>query len=255
MAASPKTLLWRLGVIAALGLFATATITFAATKRIQAGSPAEPKVVAPVKREPLVVPDVRGKPYVFAKGILDDAGFAWRVSTKNGFATNVVSSQTPAPGTRVVDTGAPLLVLALQGMKGEAGTPENGSPFESTRLRLVSGGAAVPAKSPRSASALRVPDFVVPGAPKDRGAISLPQRAKRLGKFVERNSERTPGAVAYWRTQHDLIVKGARSGWWHGAQALRNLIKTDRRVRALWQIDTMRARLARRALAEVEAKA
>lgn len=258
MAASPKTLLWRLGVIAALGLFATATITFAATKRIQAGSPAQPKVVAPVKREPLVVPDVRGKPYVFAKGILDDAGFAWRVSTKNGYATNVVSSQTPAPGTRVVDTGAPLLVIALQGTKGEAGSPENAAPYESTLLRLVSGRRiAAPARvrpSRSSSDAVRKPDFVVPGAPKERG-VSLPQRAQRLAKVVEQHRERTPGAVAYWRSQHDLIVKGARWGWWHGAQALRILIKTDRRVRALWRIDTMRATVARRALAEVEGKA
>ena len=148
MTSFPKTLLFRLCVIAALGLFATTTITFAASKRIRAASVAKPKVAAPAKRAPLVVPDVRGKPYVFAKGILDDAGFAWRVATKNGFATARVSSQTPAPGTRVVDTGAPLLVLALQPASGgqESGSAENSSPFASTPLRLVGGG------SPKKAS-------------------------------------------------------------------------------------------------------
>ena len=141
MTASPRTFLWPLVALAALGLLATGTLTFAATKRIQASSAAKPKAAAPAARPPLVVPDVRGKPYVFAKGILDDAGFAWRVSTANGFATNTVATQTPAPGTRVVDTGAPLMVLSLQTPSGqkETGSAENASPFESTPLRLVSG--------------------------------------------------------------------------------------------------------------------
>ena len=154
MTASPRTLLWPLVAISALGLLATATITFAATKRIQAGIAAKPKAAAPAERPPLVVPDVRGKPYVFAKGILDDAGFAWRVSTHNGFATNTVSSQTPAPGTRVVDTGAPLMVLALRVPNGqkESGSAENESPFESTPLKLVSGEKAKAASEPSTPS-------------------------------------------------------------------------------------------------------
>ena len=150
MTASPRTLLWPLVVIATLGVLATGTITFAATKRIQAGIAAKPKAAAPAERPPLVVPDVRGKPYVFAKGILDDAGFAWRVTTANGFATNTVSSQTPAPGTRVVDNGAPLMALALQTPSGQKqrGSAENESPFESTPLKLVSGEKAKRASVP-----------------------------------------------------------------------------------------------------------
>ena len=165
---SPKTLLVRLGVIAALGLFATTTITFAASKRIEAAKVAKPKAVSPAKRPPLVVPDVRGKPYVFAKGILDDAGFAWRVSTKNGFATNTVSSQTPAPGTRVVDTGAPLLTLALQQPSGqkETGSAENSAPFPSTQLRLVSG------EKPKAAS--------VPAAPKRKATPAQAEQKQRV---------------------------------------------------------------------------
>jgi beta-lactam-binding protein with PASTA domain len=153
MTASPRTLLWPLVVLAALGLLATATITFAATKRIQASTASAPKAAAPADRPPLVVPDVRGKPYVFAKGILDDAGFAWRVSTKNGYATNTVSSQTPSPGARVVDTGAPLMGLALKvpGGQKESGTADNESPFESTPLKLVSAGKATSAPAPASA--------------------------------------------------------------------------------------------------------
>jgi beta-lactam-binding protein with PASTA domain len=154
----PTTLLLRLCVIAALGLFATATMTFAASKRIEAGSVAKAKAAAPVERPPLVVPDVRGKPYVFAKGILDDAGFAWRVTTRNGYATNTVSSQTPAPGTRVVDTGAPLLMVSLERPNGqkETGSAENGSPFSSTPLRLVSGQRPKVASVPASPKRTRV---------------------------------------------------------------------------------------------------
>ena len=62
----------------------------------------------------LTVPDVRKKAYVFAKGILQDAGFAWRVEgTVKGFSANTVTVQRPAPGTKVIDNGAPLVVLSL----------------------------------------------------------------------------------------------------------------------------------------------
>ena len=154
-------MLWPLVVLAALGLLATRTITFAATKRIEASTAAKPEAAAPADRPPLVVPDVRGKPYVFAKGILDDAGFAWRVSMKNGYATNTVSSQTPAPGARVVDTGAPLMNLALQVPSGqkESGSAENESPFRSTPLRLASGekptSASIPASPPKAQAQAR----------------------------------------------------------------------------------------------------
>jgi len=59
-------------------------------------------------------PDVERQVYVFAKGILQDAGFAWQVEgSVRGYAANTVAIQQPAPGTRVRDTGAPLVVLRL----------------------------------------------------------------------------------------------------------------------------------------------
>jgi hypothetical protein len=124
--------------VAVLGLLATATITFAASKRMQAAAP-HPTAVARTQREPLVVPDVRGKPYVFAKGMLEDSGFAWHVSTRNGYAANVVVSQSPTAGTRVVDTGAPAVVLSLQraGDYDQKGSAENESPFAGTPLQLI----------------------------------------------------------------------------------------------------------------------
>ncbi len=129
--------------VVALGLFATATITFAASKRIQGAHP-HAKPLGRTQREPLVVPDVSRKPYVFAKGILEDAGFAWHVSTKNGFAANVVLSQSPTAGTRVIDSGAPEVVLSLKRSDGygEKGTAENDSPFEGTPLQLIGAAAA-----------------------------------------------------------------------------------------------------------------
>src|SRR5205807_1363915 len=47
----------------------------------------------------LVVPDLRREAFVFAKGQLQDAGFAWKVvGGAPGYPANVVVSQSPAPG-------------------------------------------------------------------------------------------------------------------------------------------------------------
>jgi hypothetical protein len=76
---------------------------------------------------------------VFAKGILQDHGFAWHVAgTVQGFAANTVAAQLPAPGTTVVDTGAPLitLTLALNPSYAEQGTPENDAPYPGTAITL-----------------------------------------------------------------------------------------------------------------------
>jgi hypothetical protein len=120
-------------------LLATAGLTSAAsnqqTAQATAASPtATTTAAAPVT---LVVPKVRGQAYVFAKGILADLGFAWRVTGGvNGFAANLVASQSPAPGTRLVDTGAPTITLRLErnSKYAEDGIPENFSPFPGTRL-------------------------------------------------------------------------------------------------------------------------
>ena len=132
-----STLLLRTAAIVVLAVPATATITFAASKKIEATKKPVAKAVV-VKRAPLVVPDVRGQAYVFAKGILEDAGFAWRVSSKNGYSANTVTSQTPAPGTRVVNTGAPMVTLELNKNRHykQKGTPENASPFQGTAVRM-----------------------------------------------------------------------------------------------------------------------
>jgi hypothetical protein len=130
---------WRFALPTVALLLATAGLTSAAsnqqTAQATAASPtATTTAAAPVT---LVVPKVRGQAYVFAKGILADLGFAWRVTGGvNGFAANLVASQSPAPGTRLVDTGAPTITLRLErnSKYAEDGIPENFSPFPGTRL-------------------------------------------------------------------------------------------------------------------------
>ena len=88
----------------------------------------------------LVVPDVRREAFVFAKGQLQDAGFAWKVTGGvPGYPANVVVSQSPAPGTKLVDTGAPLITITLQRNKqsGQKGEPEDTSPYAPTANRLA----------------------------------------------------------------------------------------------------------------------
>src|SRR5437016_2288798 len=84
------------------------------------------------------VPDVRGQVYVFAESALQEAGFGWAVAgAVKGYSANVVVAQSPAPGTSVVDTGAPVVTLTL---KRNPKYPEVGqavqiSPFTTTPLR------------------------------------------------------------------------------------------------------------------------
>ena len=106
----------------------------------QTTPPPAPVVVEAEKPDVLVVPDVRRQAYVFAKGILQDAGFAWRVSGDvDGFAANTVLVQTPAPGTRVIDNGAPVvsLRLARSSQYAERGVPENSAPFSASKVVLL----------------------------------------------------------------------------------------------------------------------
>src|SRR5436305_7713509 len=124
-------------VLAIIGLLATATFTFAAEKQITSTPVAKP---APAPPPVLVVPDVQRQAYVFAKGILQDAGFAWKVDGPvRGYAANTVAVQQPLPGTRVIDTGSPLVVLRLVANShyDQHGLPEDASSYRGTEIRLV----------------------------------------------------------------------------------------------------------------------
>ena len=78
--------------------------------------------------------------FVFAKQQLQDSGFAWRVvGGVQGFAANTVVSQSPAAGTTLVDTGAPLVkvTLARHHRYPSIGEPQNTSPYGPTAARQV----------------------------------------------------------------------------------------------------------------------
>ena len=119
---------------------AMTAISFAAGRRL-ADVPATRAHRLPSVPETLVVPDVRNEAFVFAKGQLQDAGFAWKVTGgTQGYAANVVVSQKPAPGTKLIDTGAPLITITLERNKQyrSTGDPEDTSPYPATATRLAS---------------------------------------------------------------------------------------------------------------------
>src|SRR6266567_610775 len=96
----------RLVVLGAVFLFAGATLTYGAAQRLSAD--AGSKTTAPATTPTVVVPDVTGQAFVFAKGALEDAGFAWHVAGGiHGYAVNRVVTQSPVAGTKLKDTGAP----------------------------------------------------------------------------------------------------------------------------------------------------
>jgi hypothetical protein len=136
-------------------LIAGGTLTIAADR----AAPQRPTLVAAsAKPNTLTVPKVTGQAYVFAKGILEDAGFAWQViGPVRGFAGNTVVDQQPAAGTVVLDTGAPTITLGLLRDRSyaERGDADNAAPYSGTAVRLPALSAAgrratvVPAAAPR----------------------------------------------------------------------------------------------------------
>src|SRR5262245_6938117 len=140
MAARLTALLPRLVALTVIWLLGAATYTLAADTLPVVKHQDKAAAESP-KPHVLTVPDVRKKAYVFAKGILQDAGFAWRVEgSVKGFAANTVTVQRPAPGTKVIDNGAPVVILSLSRnvAYGESGLPENTAPYKGTRVVLMS---------------------------------------------------------------------------------------------------------------------
>ena len=268
--------------LAAGFLLATAAWTAAAARTAPAAQGAAPQAEKPMA---LVVPDVRHQAYVFAKGTLEQSGFAWRVEGKvPGYAANLVAAQSPAAGTRVVADGKPLvlLVLARNPAYKQEGKPENASPYAGRPARLVAAAAerrpaaapasvtapaakpvakpaakpAAPVAKPAAKPTARPAAFVAPGAPREPlTEIPLAQRAKELAAWLERHPSPTAANVNHWLYQHSWIVTGAQFGWWRGAEALKTLVEVDRRAQQLWGVGGKSEQVARRALAEVQARA
>jgi len=131
----------RVAVLAVGVLSLTAGLTYAAGSDVPSAPTPTTTTVAPVP--PVTVPDVRNQPFTFAKGMLQDAGFAWQVvGAAQGYPANVVVSQSPAPGARLVQTGAPVITLTLREVsKYKGGEPENTSPYPGTAVQPVDLGA------------------------------------------------------------------------------------------------------------------
>jgi hypothetical protein len=108
-----------------------------------AAAPAvDPPSTVPPERV-LVVPPLCQQPYVFAKGLLEESGFAWQVrGPVRGYAANLVAAQQPPAGTVVVDTGAPVISVELRQNPGVAarGTPDDAAPYPPTALRQAQAG-------------------------------------------------------------------------------------------------------------------
>jgi hypothetical protein len=285
MAVRLAALLPRAVVVALIWVLATAAFTFAADTTIIGPSSATSNSV-PAKAPELVVPSVTGQAYVFAKGILEDAGFAWHLTGPvYGYASNRVMAQTPAAGTRVVDTGAPMIVLRLvRGAYAEKGRPVGTSSYPGTKIKLANLAAATvpvapvtkpavkpaakPVLKPRArpkpklklkpkpvAQTKRPPAFSAPGAPKEPlDEITLPARTLRLEAWLAQRPK-TSANVQNWLYQHAWIVTGAEFGWWHGAQALETLIRVDARVQRQWGIGMKSVAVARATLAKVRREA
>ena len=269
-------LLPRLAALVIICLLATSTVTFAAANKRLSKSEADALPLAGGPKT-LIVPDIRGQAHVFAKGILEDGGFAWRVKgAVKGYAANLVSAQLPAPGTRVLDTGSPTIVIRLDRNPAyeERGLPENVSPYKGTKLVLVGAKATKdPAKpkteekkapkknepaapgAPAAPADSREPDFQIPGAPAEpTDEMPLPDRARLLEKRVAGQPRPSTSLVNYWLFQHSWLVTGAKFGWHDGAEALRVLIRVDQSMQSRWGIGARSAAVARAALAEVESK-
>ncbi|HJX48949.1 MAG TPA: PASTA domain-containing protein, partial [Gaiellaceae bacterium] len=148
MARKLPTFLPRVAALVLVALAATAGLTFAAGGQVASAPPVPTVDTAPTP--PLIVPEVRNLAFVFAKGTLADAGFAWRVvGPVDGFAANIVVGQSPAAGTRVVDTGAPLITLTLKRNRSykQVGEASNKSPYPGTVVQQadLAGNALGPA--------------------------------------------------------------------------------------------------------------
>jgi hypothetical protein len=110
--------------------------------------------------------------------------------------------------------------------------------------------------APSGSTGPRAPDFTVPGAPKEPArSLPLPDRVAALAAWIEGHHDPSAANLNHWLYEHAFVVAGARFGWWHGAEALEQLIAVDRRAEALWGVGGQSRDTAQKALAEVRSRA
>src|SRR4051794_9975702 len=203
-------LLPRVAVIAAVALGTTATLTYAAGEGISTSTP--PTTEAPVVRSIIVVPDVRNQAFVFAKGALEDAGFAWKVTgAVHGYSSNTVVAQTPLPGTKLFDTGAPLvgLSLARNTKYPEVGAADDRAPYASSAVDPVNG-PAFPA-APKKAPATTTPSATTPAATTPTTTATATTTTTATTSTTARATAAAPAASAAAPSRTpDFVVPGAK---------------------------------------------
>lgn len=272
--------------LASTSLLATGALTFA---QITPSSESRPLPVAESALPTLVVPDLVGQPYVFAKQVLDDSGFAWEVEGPvEGYAGNVVQSQAPPPGTRLVGIERPRIVLSLDRTPEyeERGVPQNASRDAGVPIPALDPAAepspgdaqagaseAEAGKSPDEAprdgatgSDSADPSTAEPGVDESEdpavnptgttnssaGEESALERARFLASWVLEHSSATDQAVSYWLWQHSEIIDGARAGESGGVEALEILIEIDQTLQETWGVGAKSEALARETLLEIQ---
>jgi hypothetical protein len=276
----------RLLILGLVLLFAGATLTYGAASRLSATADSKP--IAPAVAPTVVVPDVTDQAFVFAKGALEDAGFAWQVvGPVHGYAVNRVVTQSPAAGTKLRDTGAPTVTVTLERTSyAETGEPADVSPYFGTAVVFATPHVQQQTLAPKpavtkpkpvvtkrkpkpatttpkpvatakpSTATTRPPAFVVARAPKEPlKEMPLIDRARLLSRWLSKHPKPTNAAVRHFLYQNAWVVTGAKFGWWHGAEALRVLIAVDQKAERLWGVGHKSELAARHALAEVEARA
>lgn len=270
---------------AALGLLATGALTAAEVR--QEANPG-PVTTAESSSPSLVVPDVVGQPYVFAKQLLDDAGFAWEVEGQiEGYAANLVESQVPLPGTEIIGIELPRVTLTLgrntdyeergvpQNVSRDSGTPvlnldpvpkptpgdeqqnsaseepnlrENGGPKKTSGNDAAADQQAVQPIPDESEDRAEVP--TEPGA-SSAGNESALERSLFLASWILEHPHPTDEAVSYWLWQHSEIIAGARSGEPDAQEALEILVEIDRDLQKSWGVGAKSEALARETLQEI----
>ena len=154
---------------------------------------------------------------------------------------------------------SPATAVSERGEKGRARASKRGITGQrdarrATRSfrRRIGGSAPRSSVRPQTLRRPRPAAFHVPGAPKEPvDEIPLPARARHLEAWLTRDRGPTAANERHWLYQHAWIVTGAGFGWWHGAEALRVLIRVDRRAESQWGIGYRSEAVARGALAAV----
>ena len=240
MADRLPSLLPRIAALVLVALAATAGMTYAAGTGV-GSAPTVPTVTAGPPA-PLVVPDVRNQAFVFAEGTLEDAGFAWRVSgSVHGYAANVVVSQSPAAGTRVVDSGSPLVTLTLRrnGSYPQTGAAADTSPYPAATAQPAGAagepiGPAAPATAApatlKPATTTTAPATTQPAAVKSAKSVKSvkPAQASRWPQsrpvaFVVAGAHKEPldemplpdraTALGTWLDTHKTMTPAAAKYW------------------------------------------